>query len=161
MSIKDLDCASPNSLNGPDATDRPAGIGNEKSDALLDALDDARLVVESEFDVYLTDNQDALIYATQFEYVLSRTGDALVYSRDGKCEALPESRSRIFLHVHPADANDIPENRRPHGFDNLDFHFHDEASDENGRCVARLSLPEYDIDRIRTGAFRGFSPARR
>lgn len=149
-----VDCASPDSLNGPDATDRLAG--SEESDALLDALDDARLVVSSEFDVSLTDDQDALIleYAAQPEYALSRTSDALVYSRDGECGTLSERRSRIFLHVHPADANDIPERRRPHGFDNLDFHFHDEASDENGRCVARISLPEYDIDRIRTGAFR-------
>lgn len=153
VSIKDLGCASPNGRTQP--TDSPESEARNPT-PFSTLLDDARLVVASEFDVYLTDNQDTLIfiYATQFEYAISRTGDALVYSRNGECEALPESRSRIFLHVHPDRLDDIPENRRPHGFDNLDFHFHDEASDENGRCVARLPLPEYDIDRIRTGAFR-------
>jgi len=153
VSIKGLGCASPNGRTQP--TDSPESEARNPT-SFSTLLDDARLAVESEFDVYLTDNQDTLIfiYATQFEYALSRTGDALVYSRNGECEALPESRPKIFLHVHPTDGNDIPENRRPHGFDNLDFYFHDEASDENGRCVARLSLPEYDIDRIRTGAFR-------
>ena len=94
-----------------------------------------------------------------------------MYSRDGECEGVVSDRDpQLFLHVliYPADANDLPEHRRPHGFDNLDFRFFDLASEVDGRFIAQVSLPEYDVSRIHTGQSEGgeivwdgvFSPAR-
>ena len=41
--------------------------------------------------------------------------------------------------------------RRQLGFDNLDFRFADRGVLFDGKCMARIALPEYDIARIGTG----------
>ena len=59
----------------------------------------------------------------------------------------------FFLHILSADASDLPEYRKRHGFDNLDFDFDGRGVIFDGRCMARIALPEYDITRIRTGQY--------
>ena len=88
-------------------------------------------------------------------------GDRLIYVRDG-C-APEELAPRFFLHVEPADAADLPEERRRHGFDNLDFEPLKAApaysrssrratrERRGDRCLVWAPLPDYPIRRVRTG----------
>ena len=58
----------------------------------------------------------------------------------------------FFLHVVPADENDLPTHRQRYGFDNLDFGFYNYMSLDKG-CVTLRELPDYAITRIRTGQY--------
>ncbi len=82
-------------------------------------------------------------------------GGELLYLRR-ECPAAMDLQGwpRFFLHVHPVDANDLPADRRRHGFENRDFgHLHFWRRD--GKCYAVRSLPDYGIASIRTGQFVG------
>ena len=62
----------------------------------------------------------------------------------------------FFLHVVPADADDLPSDRQQHGFENLDFKLGDHAHWLNGRsgwCVAEVQLPNYRMAAIRAGQY--------
>ena len=89
-------------------------------------------LIRSDFDVYLNDN-------------------ALIYVKDN-CR-MSETRPRFFLALYPADENDLPDERRQHGFHNLDFHFGEHAFHLGKRCIAATPLPEYDIASIYTGQY--------
>ena len=60
---------------------------------------------------------------------------------------------RFFLHLYPVDVNDLPDHRKQHGFDNLDFRFHDYELPLTEPPMAMRELPEYDIARISTGYY--------
>ena len=89
-------------------------------------------VAQSAFDVYLSD-------------------DGLAYIKE-PCAA-GDTDARFFLHIVPANPADLPTDRRERGFDNLDFRFADRGARIDGKCVATRSLPDYPIERIRTGQF--------
>ena len=91
-----------------------------------------RVVSSNKYDVYL--NAKRLIY-----FSTSCTRD--------------EFDRRFFLHVYPADEADLPEHRREHVFDNLDFRFNHRGWKGGGKCVMTANLPDYDIARIRTGQY--------
>ena len=69
------------------------------------------------------------------------------FKRDSVTEA------RFFLHIVPDRADDLPEARRGHGFDNLDFDFFPNGVLFDGRCAARVALPDYAITSIQTRQF--------
>ena len=75
-----------------------------------------------------------------------RSGNTLFYSGHQVGRSM-----RFFLHLHPVDAGDLPDHRRRHGFEYLDFHFGDYALPLTDRPVAVRELPGYPIARIRTG----------
>ena len=77
-----------------------------------------------------------------------RSGNTLFYSGRQARRGMG-----LFLHLHPVDAGDLPDHRRRHGFDNLDFHFGDHALPLTDRSVAVRQLPDYPIAHIRTGQF--------
>ena len=87
-----------------------------------------------------------LIRSTFDVYLLSNT---LIYFKE-PCGA-EDVQKPFFLHIVPVDVNDLPDHRKQHGFDNLDFRFRDYSFSSNERCVARRELPDYPITRIRTG----------
>ena len=90
-------------------------------------------LIRSTFDIYLRE-------------------DMLFYFRE-PCDA--EDRSApFFLHVFPVDVDDLPDRRRRHGFDNLDFRFNSYGMRLAEQCVALHELPDYPIARIRTGQYR-------
>ena len=91
-------------------------------------------IAEGDFDVHLADG--ALTYVKQ------------------PCEQA-DTEARFFLHVTPDRVRDLPEDRREHGFDNLDFAFFPNGALYEGRCAARAALPEYAIASIRTGQYDG------
>ena len=90
----------------------------------------AEPVVRSYFDVYM-DN------------------DILIYVRD-PCDA-SDIEAEFFLHVVPSSVDDLPPPRKESGFYNLDFIFETHGSMFGGMCIASAGLPDYKIERIRTG----------
>ena len=89
-------------------------------------------VAQSRFDLYLRDN--TLTYLK--EPCVAGDGDA-----------------RFFIHIFPAESADLPADSRERGFANLDFQFADHGAAIGGKCVATRELPDYAIERIRTGQF--------
>ena len=57
----------------------------------------------------------------------------------------------FFVHVFPARSASLPAAARARGFDRLDFRFADHGAVFDGRCMARIRLPNYAIARIATG----------
>ena len=108
-------------------------------DALIAGVEDARPVVAGGFDVYLD-------------------GDRLVYVKE-ECGA-GDVDAEFFLHLYPVDEAALPDPRKPHGFDNLDFAFGAHGRRSGGRCAAVRILPEYELASVRTGRYApGQDPA--
>ena len=57
----------------------------------------------------------------------------------------------IFLHIFPANPDDLPPHRREFGFDNHDFKIIEHAAFFDDKCILSRSLPAYPIARISTG----------
>ena len=77
---------------------------------------------------------------------------ALTYLRDG-CEPV-DTAAAFYLHLIPSDVAALPEGQRANGFDNRDFEFGVAGGVEyDGRCLVSVPLPDYAIDRIRTGQY--------
>ena len=89
-------------------------------------------VIHGKFDVYLGEN-------------------ILLYSREPCAPA--DISDKFFLHLIPADRDDLPDNRQQYEFDNLDFNFAQAGGISEGKCVARVLLPDYPINGIRTGQY--------
>lgn len=91
------------------------------------------------YDVYLIDNK-------------------LYYARGARNKEVDDHfktdrRAWFFLHVYPVDPEVLSDDRKPHGFANLDFRFNKYALRLGAQAIAEASLPNYDIRRIRTGQF--------
>ena len=84
-------------------------------------------------------------------YDVHLAGRALTYLRDGCTDE--EATARFFLHIVPADEGDLPEHRREHGFNNLDFTLAARGARLDGNCVAVARLPDYPIATVRTGQY--------
>ena len=107
----------------------------EAVDALLELRQQGRQPeIESEFDVFA--EKDRLLY------------------RKRPCSA-EEIDARFFLHVFPADADDLPADRRESGFQNLDFSLWQNGGRVGDECIARVDLPGYEIAGVRTGQQAG------
>ena len=90
-------------------------------------------IIRDHFDVYLIDDKN-LIYLKEPCYNVDISDD-------------------FFVHIIPAEIEDLPEHRRKYEFDNLDFVFTDRGTSDGRRCVALIKLPDYDITYIYTGQF--------
>ncbi len=89
-------------------------------------------VAQSDFDVYLR-------------------GNTLAYLKEPCAPA--DTNARFLLHITPANPADLPAANREHGFANLDFQFADHGARIDDKCVVTRELPNYAIERIRTGQF--------
>ena len=67
--------------------------------------------------------------------------------------ARADTEATVFLHLIPADVDDLPEERKQYGFDNLDFAFTGYDFIAGGFCVETRELPDYSIATIRTGQY--------
>ena len=85
------------------------------------------------------------------EFDLHLSDSALHYFKE-PCAAA-DTADRFFLHIFPADAADLPDGRRRHGFVNADFYFSEHGLALGGVCLAAVELPDYGIERIRTGQY--------
>ena len=82
-----------------------------------------------------------------------------VYSDDGRliyfkspC-AVEDALDPFFVHVHPADADDLPPDRRPFGFDSFSFDLLDAGVTSGDGCLTSFNLPDYEIAGFSTGQF--------
>ena len=87
------------------------------------------------------------------EFDLYIDGSNLYYVKEPCGEE--DTAAGFFLHIVPADEDDLPDDRREHGFDNLDFGFEYRGVLFDGKCAAAVPLPQYGIARIVTGQFDG------
>ena len=87
----------------------------------------------------------------QSTFDVYRHEDMVVYFKE-PCSA-KDVQEAFFLHVYAAYASDLPEHRKPHGFENLDFHLNGHGARAAERCVAERKLPDYPILRIHTGQY--------
>ena len=85
------------------------------------------------------------------KFDVSLRGNFLLYSREPCAPA--DISDKFFLHLIPADQDDLPDNRQQYEFDNLDFNFAEAGGIAEGKCIARVLLPDYPITRIRTGQY--------
>ena len=92
----------------------------------------AEPALRSNFDIYLSEN-------------------AITYVKEACQET--DTQAKFFLHIYPVDTNDLPDHRQQHGFDNFDFDFNRRGVKFDGKCLASVDRPEYDIDRMVTGQF--------
>ena len=137
----------------------------------------SRPIIRSDWDVYLV--EDSLIYAkdqsspkdagstfsllldpvdlsgrrirSRFNVYLDQDQNRLVYTRD-QCTGADLS-ANFLLHLIPIDVDDLPDHRKQHGFDNLDFRFDDYRVRHPERCIAARQLPDYAITGIHTGQY--------
>ena len=86
---------------------------------------------------------------TRSTFDLYAADGALVYVKE-QCDQADIAHP-FFLHIFPEQANDLPEGRRRYGFDNLDFDFFHQGALFDGKCAARIPLPDYAVASIRTG----------
>ena len=96
----------------------------------IDRIMASRPVISSEYDVYLDDSR-------------------IIYIK----KSCTEEENSFLLHVNPVRIDDLPQQRREHGFDNLDFSFAEYGRVGNGMCVAVRYLPDYDIASLTTGQY--------
>ena len=104
-------------------------------------------------------NRPGITAGTGFE--VYRQGGELIYYREG-CRRR-DTGARIFLHIVPEAAGDLPLERREFGFENWEFYFSGQGVRFDGQCLATVKLPEYAIAEVRTGQegyweFRGLPP---
>ena len=85
------------------------------------------------------------------DFRIYRRDNALVYHKS-EC-AITDTEPKFLLHIIPQDAADLPADRQQSGFDNLDFLFADYGANLVSGCIAVAPLPDYPIERIRTGQF--------
>ncbi len=80
-------------------------------------------------------------------------GATLTYLKE-PCVA-EDVAAEFFLHVVPRNEADLPAVRRrlQSSFDNLDFTFSRKGAIWDGKCLGVVTLPDYEIARIRTGQF--------
>ena len=100
--------------------------------ATLRSLQESDLLAGATFDIYLRERN-------------------LIYIKEPCSPA--DTQASFFLHVVPADANDLPDGRKRHGFDNLDFVFDRRGMRLDGKCMALAPLPEYAFTEINSGQF--------
>ena len=89
--------------------------------------------------------------AARSDFDVYLRGDGLAYLKEN-CEA-GDVDTWFFLHIFPSDPADLPADWREHDFENLDFQFAEHGAYLGDKCVATLELPDYAIERIRTGQF--------
>ena len=101
---------------------------------MYESVSDDNQIISNVFNVYLDEDRNSLIYVQE------------------ECD-VEDIHPNFMLHLIPADFNDIPDARKPFGFDNLDFIFDRHGLRFDDKCVIQVNLPDYDIIRIRTGQF--------
>ena len=124
---------------------------NEVLEGYKRVINTKNLLIRSNLEVYLDRNRNRLVY------VKNRCQPATVVSAPS--HQLP-AEPPIFLHVTPADVDDLPDHRKRYEFDNLDFFFnvYRLGIQLGERCIAVRHLPAYAVVGIRTGEYTDEGP---
>ena len=95
------------------------------------------------------------------DFQIYHRDDALIYFKQ-PC-AIEDVQTRFILHIYPTDPADLPERGNRPRFDNRDFSFGDYGvvldNEPASACLAIVPLPDYPVDRIRTGQIIPGNPA--
>ncbi len=78
-------------------------------------------------------------------------GRTLTYAKS-PC-SYEDAAAKFFLHIAPLNAADLQDERKVHGFDNLDFRFERYGARFGEACLATVTLPAYPVGVITTGQF--------
>lgn len=109
-------------------------------------------------DDYRADYKETAAQPTARSEFDVRLADGALFLAKAPCN-LDDARRLWFLHIRPVNEDDLPPARREWGFDNLDFFFAAHGVTLDGKCIARVPLPSYDIDVVEIGQFvRGEGP---
>ena len=73
----------------------------------------------------------------------------LIYAK-GQCQPV-DTRAIFTLLIEPAAKSDLPNHRKPTGFDVQEFRFGARGVRFDGNCLLTIPLPDYDIFRIIVG----------
>ncbi len=111
-------------------------------------LDDFHLHVGRIRETHRSLTQGAPAARAHYDVYFDAARGALTYARAPCVPA--DLAARFFLHVVPADADDLPDHRVRDGYDNLDFFLPEQALFD-GKCLATVQLPKYAVDHVRTG----------
>ena len=112
-----------------------AAYRNAYSAAYSDVAANGTLLALSDFDIY---ERDGELHYLNANCAPLRTNNMDVFAR-------------VFLHTVPVNPADLPPDRRERGFDNRDFYPLANLAFLDGRCIYKQALPDYPIERIRTG----------
>ncbi len=88
----------------------------------------------------------------EYDIYVNRANRSLVYVKE-PC-ASPVAHSSFFLLVFPENVDDLPAEERSLGRANRNFPFYEFGSAFEGKCVAEVPLPDYNIVGIRTGQLK-------
>ena len=108
----------------------PANPGQLRADYA--ALSPSQPVARDYFDLYILDYR-------------------LIYLRETCTDA--DTTAKFFLHIIPEETTDLPAERREAGFAYGGFEFVRQGGHFDGKCLAAVSLPDYPIEKIRTGQY--------
>lgn len=100
-------------------------------------------------DASIRDIQESAALNARSKFDLYVSNDTLYYI-DESCSH-SDTKARFFLHVTPTDADDLPDSHKQRGLENLDFDFTEHGTIIDGKCLASIDLPRYDIAHITTG----------
>ena len=106
------------------------------------------------YDALIANN--APLTSPESPFRIYRSAGLLYYAKD-ECAA-DDIEDNFFLHIYPAQVDDLPTERRQYGFENRDFAFSALQQRRNALCLASVPLPEYPIALIRTGQYRPEGP---
>ena len=98
-------------------------------------------------EIYAAVTAEPPTYSGVFDFYLAE--DGLYYHKE-PCAAA-DTAARFFLHFTPLAEQDLPPERQTYGIDNRDFDFDRHGAVFDGRCMARISRPDYPIAAIRSG----------
>ena len=115
-------------------------------DKIIRSVEDMRPAASSAFDLYF----DEARLSKRVRRHLHGAGRLVYVKEDCSDEDVD---APFFLHLYPADVADLPLDRQPHGFDNLDFSFERFGFRNDGRCAAVRILPDYEVVAIQTGQY--------
>lgn len=105
-------------------------------------------VFEREISGFIEDNEP--FYSYGFDIYL--TGDRMLLYIADRCGTSGRLLdSQFFLEITPVSVDDLPADRKPYGYDRLDFYFDEYEVLDTKRFILALRLPDYDIDSIRAG----------
>ncbi len=90
------------------------------------------------------------------DFAVYAESGALIYAKDECSRA--DTEAPFFLHLVPTEPDSLPAERREYGYGNYDFKWGDLSSQGDaivfeGKCMATVKLPDYEIHGIRTGQF--------
>ena len=98
---------------------------------------------------------DPIIASNDYSVFLQDRVLTYAYQDAGLCDEAVENgrETAFFIHLVPTEASQLPEGRVAHGFDNLDFAPREVGQIDQGQCVHRVALPDYEIATMRTGVY--------